>query len=288
METATTRDPSPADSAIPSVGQDPASARPARPDAGQVPVPASLTRPSADQDSAPAASPGASQARARRARQARRPRPLPAAALRLLLDLARFGYLTPGQATALAARRRRTVNAGTRELQRRGWLSVRRVICGPIAGRMVVYALTRRGRIALKRRTDRPPANLAATIGRLDETVATVDVALHLQAQGAGTWQTWAEYRRDHPWAAGLRLPPKGVLHGVDGTDTPVWVVLDTKRAASLRSSADLLHRHRELKLGQVFALETIFRRVQDLRLPASTTAWTPPHLHGRTPLLPG
>ncbi len=206
----------------------------------------------------------------------------------LLVLLGRFGFLTSRQARAWLACAATSGHRARMELEARGWVSRLTVTNGSRVGQQVVNLLTARGRLAFRRLAERPVVNRGATLRRLDEALAAVDLALELQAEGAGTWQTWSEYGAAHTAQGRLVRPPAGVLVGPDGTCAPVWVLLELSAPTQVRTAVRTLHRRWEFLPGRIYAPPGLCRPLEDLGTHARVTPWTPPHLSGRPPLGPG
>lgn len=217
------------------------------------------------------------------------PTRLPLAEHRLLCGVARFGFLTATQGTALTGYSPGEVRRALGALLRRGLLSAAdpRWERGPHR----VYALTGRGRARLRVAGGPPAARI--NLDRLDEILAATDLALALEAQGVGNWLTWAECLRATPGLvpvparAGRTVPPAGVLREPDGGLCPVWVLLRRRPLRRLRRELQV-YLQPPLGWGEIHAPPELVPSLAGGLLPATVRPWRPPHLWGRPPLLPG
>lgn len=214
--------------------------------------------------------------------------PISVPARRLLLQIARFGYLTPSQAAALGHVSRMVVSAGSRDLERRGWLTRITLIAGFGTGKFRIYALTPAGRRALARFPDRPVSRRHVRLDYLDSLLAAADLAAELEGSGAGTWVTWAEYVRDHPAPAQLPMVPAGLLRSSTETLRPYWIVLRAVHPGRVRESVQALYRDPQLEPPEVRAWPSAYAGLDALALPGTIRPWTPQHLQGRSPMQPG
>ena len=213
-------------------------------------------------------------------------------AQRLLCHLARFGFLTAAQASRLDDRPWNPLDSERTALRKFGLLRTIQPTSG--AGRHKIYALSRAAWALLRAVPDPPPPTRAA-LDRIDEIVAAVDLALELEAQGAGQWHTWAEFLRAHPPAVvasgkptASQMLPAGVLEEPGGRLCPVWVLLRPRFPGFLRRSTSALRLDGWRLFGMVYALPELCAGLRHASLAASVEPWTPPHLGGRRPLLPG
>jgi len=173
--------------------------------------------------------------------QASRGLKVSARAQRVLLLLARFGYLSVRQAAALSGCSISTISSGCLELERLRWSVRWTLFTGSGMGPRVVVALTPAGRRTLAQVPGHRAWVRRPSLHRLDGIVAAVDLALELRDAGAGRWMTWAEHRRDHPGLPGVRLAPAGVLATPNGHRVPFWILLQMPAAAHLRESVRTL-----------------------------------------------
>lgn len=209
---------------------------------------------------------------------------------RVLRQLARFGFLTVSQLAHLVANAQSTIAVALHRLNRRGL--VRRFAPAWGKHRMNFYALSVKGQRLMHTVPDIPPL-ARAQLDRLDEIAAAADLAMWLEAQGHGRWLTWAEYGCRHLSNGGapfpiLQVPPAGVLEEPSGRLQPVWLLLRPRSPGKVRNDLASVCLTDPFAFGTVYALPELTSTFDGFNLPADVQAWTPPHLGGRRPLLPG
>jgi len=211
---------------------------------------------------------------------------------RFFFNLVRFGFLTAPQAARLDGRARIALGTECTALRNLGLLRTLRPTSS--RGQHKIYTLAPPARGFIRALPEAPPRTRAA-LDRVDEVLAAVDIALELEAQGAGRWQTWAEHVRAHPpdqappnERLSHSLSPVGVLEEPGGRLRPVWVLLQPRAPAVLRRQERALCLRGPLDFGTVYALPELCEALEDASLHATVEARTPPHLGGRRPLFPG
>ncbi len=211
---------------------------------------------------------------------------MPRGALRLLRQVARFGYLTAGQAAVLIGAR---PTRASRALRDRGWLVAWTFVAAAGLGHPLVYGLTPSGRRAAGLLPEAPQVPARVRPDRADALLSAADLAIELDHGGAAAWRTWAEQRAVTGGLSGGSQPPAGLLGTPGGGLLAVWIVLHRQRTGPLERGIDELRAGLGLGRVQVRALPALCASLERaLGLGADVVPWTPPHLGDRGPLPPG